>query len=84
MNAKQRKTLQRLLQRPTPAEIGWDDITSLFSALGATITEGTGSRVRVTLNGADFHVHVPHPRRVCTRTMIRGVRDFLIAAEVKP
>jgi len=84
MNAKQRKTLQRLFQRPTPVETRWDDIESLFSALEATITEGTGSRVRVTLKDADFHLHVLHPRRICTRTMIRGVREFLIAAEVKP
>jgi hypothetical protein len=84
VNTKQRKTLQRLFQTPTPAEIGWDDPVSLFTALGATITEGSGSRVRVTLNGADFHAHVPHPKRICTRPVIRGVRDFLIAVEVKP
>ncbi len=84
MNAKQRKTLQRLFQNPVPAEVGWGDIESLFIALDATITDGAGSRVRVTLNGAQFHGHVPHPKRICTRTMIRGIRDFLIDAGVKP
>lgn len=84
MNAKQRKTFERLFLHPVPAEIPWDDIVSLFGVRGATIKDGTGSRVRVTLKGASFHAHVPHPKRICTRTMIRGVRDFLISVGVKP
>jgi len=84
MNSKQRKTLERIFARPTPAEISWDDIEGLLRALDAAIMDGTGSRVRVTLNGRTLHAHVPHPKRICTRTMIRGVRDFLVAAGVEP
>lgn len=84
MNTKQRKTLERIFASPTPAEIDWDDCENLLTALGATLSEGSGSRLRITLNGEHLHVHVPHPKRVSTRTMIRAVRDFLKQAGVKP
>ena len=35
---------------------------SLLSALGAEVSEGRGSRVRVALNGVRATFHEPHPR----------------------
>ena len=84
MNAKQRRTLERIFATPTPAEVAWNDIEGLLRALGANLTQGAGSRIRITLNDTYAHLHVPHPRRVCTRAMIRGIRDFLIDAGVTP
>ena len=84
MNTKQRKILERIFVSPTPVEMDWDDIKSLLIALGATLNEGSGSRLRITLNGEYLHVHIPHPKRVSTRTMIRGIRDFLEQAGVSP
>jgi hypothetical protein len=84
MNTRQRKTLERIFAEPTPVEIDWDDIESLLAALGATLAKGSGSRLRITLNGEHLHVHTPHPKRVSTRTMIRAIRDFLRQAGVNP
>src|SRR3954447_17888599 len=84
VNTRQRRTLERIFANPTPVEINWDDIESLLAALGATFSEGSGSRLRITLHGEHLHVHVPHPRRASTRTMIRGVRDFLHQAGITP
>jgi hypothetical protein len=63
MNLKQRRTLERVFAQPVPATLAWDDVESLFWALGATITQGSGSRVRVVLNDASAVFHVPHPQR---------------------
>ena len=49
MNKKQRQTLNRILEKPERSDIPWPNIESLFIALGAEISEGRGSRVRVAL-----------------------------------
>jgi hypothetical protein len=50
MNNKHRKTLADVFTSPVPADIPWTDIIKLFIALGGTITQVKGSRVRVFLN----------------------------------
>lgn len=84
MNARQRRTLERLFADPPPAEVAWDDIESLLRALGATIEQGRGSRVRITLGERRAVFHVPHPQRRAARGRLRAVRDFLHSAEVRP
>ncbi len=84
MNSKQRRTLQSIFTKPTPASLPWDDIESLFTGLHATMSQGKGSRVRVELNGHDAVFHVPHPKREAEQGRIRAVRDFLEKAGVKP
>ena len=64
MNKKQRQTLRRLFEKPTRSDISWNDIESLFIALGAQVAEGKGSRVRVALNDVRAVFHRPHPQRV--------------------
>jgi hypothetical protein len=83
MNSKQRKTLERIFARPTPAEIDWDDIESLFHALGTEIRQASGSRIRVELNGVHTVMYIPHPRPIARRGRIEAVRDFLVRAGVK-
>jgi len=34
MNSKQRKTLKNIFSRPTPKNLLWNDIESLFRAIG--------------------------------------------------
>jgi len=48
MNKKQRQTLKRIFERPERANIFWLDIESLFIALGADISEGRGSRRKIS------------------------------------
>ena len=84
MNKKQRQTLQRIFEKPERPDILWNDIESLFIALGAEVTEGKGSRVRVALNDVRAVFHRPHPQRVTNKSSVRSVRRFLIESGVTP
>ncbi len=83
MNKKQRQTLKRIFERPERSDISWLDIESLFTALGADISEGRGSRVRILLNEVRAVFHRPHPKRVTNKGAVKSVRRFLQEAGVK-
>ena len=82
MNTKRKKTLKAVFTDPVPADILWTDIVKLFEALGATITQGKGSRVRVLMNGQRAVFHEPHPERETDKGAIKSVRDFLANAGI--
>lgn len=84
VNTKQRKTLELLFAIPPPTQIPWDDIVSLFQALGATVRQRAGSRIAVSLNGIVAVFHEPHPERRARRLLIRDVRNFLRDAGAEP
>lgn len=84
MNSKRRKTLAAIFANPVNPSIAWADIESLFIACGAEISEGRGSRVRVTLNGILATFHRPHPQPVTDKGAVKSVRRFLENAGVKP
>ena len=84
MNKKQRKILDKIFERPDRSDIPWMSIESLFMALGADISEGRGSRVRVALNGIRAVFHRPHPERVTNKRSVKSVRRFLQEAGVRP
>lgn len=75
--AMHERTRAAIFTEPTRANINWSDIEALLVHLGATITEGRGSRVRVSLNGLDKVFHRPHPRSEASKPQAREVRDFL-------
>jgi len=50
VNSKQRRTLARVFETPTRADLLWSDIESLFRALGAITVGIGGSRVGVKLS----------------------------------
>jgi hypothetical protein len=83
MNKKQRRTLERIFEQPVRSDILWADIEKLFQALGADISEGRGSRVRVALADVRAIFHRPHPERVTNQSTVRSVRRFLKEAGVK-
>lgn len=83
MNARHRKTLTLIYERPERSDIAWRDIEALFVALGAEVSEGSGSRVRVALNGVRAVFHRPHPERVTDKGAIKSVRRFLSQAGVE-
>ena len=62
MNKKQRKTYDAIFATPIRRNIVWDDVVSLIEALGGTVIQGNGSRVRFSLNGVSLNIHSPHPR----------------------
>ncbi|MDY7002375.1 MAG: type II toxin-antitoxin system HicA family toxin [Thermodesulfobacteriota bacterium] len=84
MSAKQEKTLERIFERPTRADIDWSKIESLFRAHGAEIKSGKGSRVKIWLNGKSAHVHKPHPQKQAPKWLIEELRDFLDNLGIRP
>ena len=84
MNKKQRQTIQKIFEQRERSDISWDDIEGLFLSLGAKVTEGKGSRVRVALNDVRAVFHRPHPARVINKGSVKSVRRFLIESGVKP
>ena len=84
MNSRHEKTLKSIFERPERADIAWREIESLFIALGAEISEGNGSRVRVALKGVRAVFHRPHPQKETDKGAVRSVRRFLETAGVKP
>ena len=84
MDRKHRKTLEAIFEKPERANIAWRDIETLFIALGAEVSEGSGSRVRVALKDVRAVFHRPHPREDTNKGAVKSVRRFLEAAGVKP
>lgn len=84
MNNKHRKTLEALFSVPPPKGMPWDDIESLLVAAGATITEGSGSRVKFDLNGQTVAFHRPHKPKTARAYQIAIAREFLEDNGVKP
>jgi hypothetical protein len=84
MNKKQRQTLLKIFEKPERPDITWNDIESLFLALGAEISEGQGSRVRIAFNDVRAVFHRPHPQRVTNKASVKSVRRFLIESGVTP
>jgi hypothetical protein len=81
---KHQKTLEAIFEDPVRANIAWRDIENLLTALGAEISEGSGSRVRVILNDVRAIFHRPHPKPDANKGMVKSVRRFLQEAGVKP
>jgi hypothetical protein len=84
MNKKQRQTLTAIFTTPVRSDLKWTDIESLFKALGATISQGKGSRVRVFLNGIKAVFHEPHPEKETDKGAVKAVREFLENAGITP
>ena len=85
MNAKQRKRLEAVFTDPLRVDIRYQDLESLFAALGAEVYPNRkGSRVAVVLNKVKFSYHRPHPENEIGRKTVKDVRDFLTAAGVQP
>jgi len=73
-----------VFSEPVRAGIAWKDIEALLLACGAELSEGSGSRVRVSLQGARAVFHRPHPRKEADKGAVRSVRSFLTEAGVTP
>jgi hypothetical protein len=84
MNAAHRKTLAAIFAQPVRSGVRWRDIEALFAALGAEMSEGRGSRVRVLLNGAEAVFHRPHPQPETDKGALKSVRRFLSEAGIEP
>lgn len=84
LSKKHRNVLEAVFTDPVLAGIDWRDIEALFQACGAEVSEGSGSRVRVALNGVRAVFHRPHPQKETDKGAVKSVRRFLSEAGMKP
>lgn len=75
--------MELLHRNPIQANIVWVDIESLLVSLGAEFSEGSGSRLRVKLNGVRAVFHRPHPQKTTDKGAVNSVRKFLENAGVR-
>lgn len=81
---KHRKTLAAVFAIPIRSNIGWVEVEKLLRALGADLTEGRGSRVRVHLRGVRAVFHRPHPQKEIDKGALRSLQRFLSNAGIGP
>jgi hypothetical protein len=84
MNTKHRKTLVAVFARPTSASIVFADIEVLIKALGGSVSEREGSRVKIELNGEQWRCHRPHPGKEAKRYQVEEARELFERAGVLP
>ncbi len=84
LSSKHRKTLRTVFEDPVRSDVAWTDVERLFGALGAEVSEGRGSRVRVYLSDVRAVFHRPHPQKETDKGALRSVRRFLAEAGFEP
>ena len=83
MKSKYKTVLKHIFQSPVQSGILWKDIEQMLLSLGAEISEGRGSRVRIAFNGIRAVFHRPHPRKETDKGAVISMRRFLIEAGIK-
>lgn len=83
LNKKHQKVLDSIFVEPVRSNVIWNDIEKLLIALGAEISEGSASRVRLYLNGVRAVFHRPHPKKETDKGALKSMRRFLIEAGVR-
>lgn len=84
VSAKHRKTLAAIFARPTSASIVFADIEVPTKALGGSVSEREGSRVRIELKGEQWRCHRPHPGKEAKRYQVEQARELLERVGVQP
>ena len=77
LGARNRHILAASFETPVRSDVEWRKTEMLLKALGAEVTEGRGSRVRVSLGGVRAVFHRPHPRKECGRGLVKKLRKYL-------
>ena len=83
LKKRHQTTLKALFAKPVHSGVAWKDIESLLVALGAELSEGSGSRIRIALNDRKAVFHRPHPRKETDKGALVSMRRFLKEAGVK-
>lgn len=80
LSSKHLKTLRAIFEDPVRSDIEWTGIENLLLVLGAEVTEGRGSRVRVYLKGVRAVFRRPHPQKETEKGALKSMRRFLTEA----
>ena len=84
MNSKHRKTLEAIFGKPTTATLEWARVESLLIAVGCSVIEGRGSRVRFINGEVVATFHRPHPAKEAKPYQVEDARAFLEMIGVTP
>ena len=84
LSSRHQKTLQAIFDNPVRSDVDWKKIESLFTAVGAEVSEGRRSRVRVVLNDVKAIFHRPHPQKETDKGALKSVRRYLKETGVTP
>ena len=84
MSKRHLRTLEAIFKTPVQSNVLWKDCEKLLDYLGAEISEGEGSRVRIILNGVKAIFHRPHPQKEIDKGALVSLRKFLENAGIKP
>ncbi|MFM8748147.1 MAG: type II toxin-antitoxin system HicA family toxin [Aestuariivirga sp.] len=84
LNSSHQKTLAAIFADPVRSAVAWGSIEALLKAAGAEVSEGSGSRVRVALNGVRAVFHRPHPQKETDKGALKSIRRFLTEAGLEP
>lgn len=87
LSSKHRRTLHRIFEGPTRADITWADFEALVLALGGEWRKPgrtAGSRRRAVLRDVRGLFHKPHPGPAMKKGSVEAARLFLRNAGVKP
>lgn len=83
MRKKHLETLSAIFATPVRGGIDWKDVEAMLIALGAELSEGQGSRVRIVLYGRRAVMHRPHPQKEIDKGAVKSLREFLENAGVR-
>ncbi len=83
LSGKHQKTLRTIFEDPVRSDVEWTAVENLLLALGAELSEGRGSRVRVYLQGVRAVFHRPHPQKETEKGALKSMRRFLTEAGVQ-
>lgn len=84
MDRRHHKTLQAIFDEPVRADLEWKAIEKMLDGLGAEISEGRSSRMRIQLNGVRAVFHRPYPEKEVDRGALKAMRRFLQQAGSGP
>lgn len=74
---KHQQTLKNVFEDPIKSNVKWVDIENMLIALGAELSEGSGSRIRIYLNNIRAVFHRPHPIKETDKGALKSMRRFL-------
>jgi len=83
LGKKHQRTLDNIFDSPVRSNVKWNDIEKMLIALGADISEGRGSRVRIYLNKVRAVFHRPHPQKETDKGALKSMRRYLKETGVK-
>lgn len=84
MNSKHRRTLEIIFSKPTASHLEWSRIEALLVAVGCSVIEGRGSRVRFAFHTQVATFHRPHPSKEAKPYQVEDARAFLTLIGVQP